>query len=138
MGQLVRLGWPQDCLLVGFTTHRGEVTAASEWGGPAERKRVRPALPGSYEDVFHHADAPQFLLPSGAPTSLSRSGARLERAIGVIYRPDTERASHWFHADLAAQFDAVVHLDRTSAVEPLEPTALWDVGEPPETYPTGL
>ncbi len=138
VGQLVRLGWPQDCLLVGFTTHRGEVTAASEWGGPAERKRVRPALPGSYEDVFHHADAPQFLLPSGAPTSLSRSGPRLERAIGVIYRPDTERASHWFHADLAAQFDAVVHLDRTSAVEPLEPTALWDVGEPPETYPTGL
>ncbi len=138
VGQLVRSDWPQDCLLVGFTTHRGQVTAASEWGGPAERKRVRPALPGSYEDVFHHADAPQFLLPSGAPTSLSQSGARLERAIGVIYRPDTERASHWFHADLAAQFDAVVHLDRTSAVEPLEPTALWDVGEPPETYPTGL
>jgi len=62
----------------------------------------------------------------------------LERAIGVIYRPETERASHWFGARLADQFDAVVHIDRSTAVEPLERTALWDAGEPPETYPTGL
>jgi erythromycin esterase-like protein len=62
----------------------------------------------------------------------------LERAIGVIYRPDTERQSHWFHARLPQQFDAVIHLDYTTAVEPLERTALWDAGEPPETYPTGL
>ena len=62
----------------------------------------------------------------------------LERAIGVIYRPETERASHWFHARLAQQFDAVVHIDRTTAVQPLEPTSLWEAGEPPETYPTGL
>jgi erythromycin esterase-like protein len=62
----------------------------------------------------------------------------LERAIGVIYRPDTERQSHWFHARLAQQFDVVIHIDNTTAVEPLERTTLWDAGEPPETYPTGL
>jgi hypothetical protein len=56
----------------------------------------------------------------------------------VIYRPHTERASHWFHARLTDQFDAVIHVDRTTALEPLERTALWDAGEPPETYPTGL
>jgi erythromycin esterase-like protein len=64
--------------------------------------------------------------------------ARLERAIGVIYRPDTERVSHYFHARLPAQFDAVLHYDRTRAVEPLERTGLWERGEVPETFPTAL
>jgi erythromycin esterase-like protein len=138
VGQLVRTGWRDDCFLVGFTTDHGTVTAASEWGGPAERKRVRPALAGSYEQLFHHSGEERFwvALAGHPPDALLRP--RLERAIGVIYRPETERRSHWFTASLADQFDAVVHIDRTTAVEPLERTALWDRGEPPETYPTGL
>ncbi len=138
VGQLVRTAWRDDCLLVGFTTDHGRVTAASEWGGPAERKHVRPALAGSYEEVFHQMEADNFLVHLGPGSPPLLQGPRLERAIGVIYRPETERASHWFHARLPAQFDAVVHIDRTTAVEPLERTTLWDVGEPPETYPTGL
>ena len=138
VGQLVRTARPDDCVLVGFTTHHGEVTAASDWGGPAERKRVRPALSSSFEDLFHHTSVKEFVLPlQGIPTDMLRSPL-LERAIGVVYRPDTERASHWFHARLDPQFDAVVHIDRTAATEPLERTSLWDAGEPPETYPSGL
>lgn len=137
VGELSRRTWPGECVLVGFTTDHGRVTAASDWGGPAERKHVRPALPGSYEALFHEARVGQFLLPLGARLPCL-SAPRLERAIGVIYRPQTERVSHWFDAELLAQFDAVVHIDRTSALEPLERTALWDEGEPPETYPSGL
>ena len=137
VGQLVRQRWPGEALLVGFTTDHGTVTAASEWGGPAERKRVRPALEDSYEHAFHGADGDDFVLVLEDRADGLRA-PRLERAIGVIYRPETERASHWFRANLAAQFDAVVHIDRTTAVEPFERTALWDVGEPPETYPSGL
>ena len=137
VGQLVRARWPSDCFLVGFTTHSGHVTAASEWGGPAERKRVRPALSGSYESLFHGIGE-RFFLPMGAGCSRALMGPLLERAIGVIYRPETERVSHWFHARLPKQFDAVIHDDQTTAVEPFERTALWDSGEPPETYPTGL
>jgi erythromycin esterase-like protein len=138
VGQLVRERWPNDCLLVGFTTDHGRVTAASDWGGPAERKHVRPALAGSYEELFHRVDLDRFLLPLGGLSPSALRSPRLERAIGVIYRPQTERASHWFSARLLAQFDAVIHFDRTSAVEPLERTALWDEGEPPETFPSGL
>ena len=136
LGQLVRQRWPGESVLVGFTTDHGTVTAASEWGGPAERKRVRPALEGSFEHDFHATVGDDFVLLAGQAEGLR--APRLERAIGVIYRPDTERASHWFRASLAAQFDAVVHVDRTTAVEPFERTALWDVGEPPDTYPSGL
>jgi erythromycin esterase-like protein len=138
LGQLIRSAWPEESLLVGFTTHHGTVTAASDWGGPAERKRVREAIDGSHEALFHDARYQQFLLPLQAESFRSEREAMLERAIGVIYRPETERASHWFHARLAQQFDAVVHIDRTTAVQPLEPTSLWEAGEPPETYPTGL
>jgi len=137
VGQLVRTVWRDDCVLVGFTTDTGRVTAASEWGGRAERKHIRPAPEGSYEELFHRAGGNFVVnLGPGAPEVLR--GPMLERAIGVIYRPETERASHWFGARLADQFDAVVHVDRSTAVEPLERTALWDEGEPPETYPTGL
>jgi erythromycin esterase-like protein len=137
VGQLVRSRWPEDSFLVGFTTRSGRVTAASDCGGPAERKHVRPALPGSYEDLFHAA-GDRFLLPMDGETARMLAGPLLERAIGVIYRPETERQSHWFHARLPEQFDAVIHFDETMAVEPLERTAIWDAGEPPETYPTGL
>ena len=77
-------------------------------------------------------------VPLGRSTPEALRPPRLERAIGVIYRPATERQSHWFTAHLPQQFDAVVHIDETSAVEPIERTARWDEGEPPETYPTGL
>lgn len=138
VGQLARATWADDCYLVGFTTHHGHVSAASNWGGPVERKRVRPALAGSFEELLHNGPADDFMVRLGRYTPAPLSQVLLERAIGVVYRPDTERASHWFHAHLAAQFDAVVHLDHTSAVRPLDRTELWDAGEPPETYPSGL
>ena len=78
------------------------------------------------------------LIPTQAPGNEALSNPRLERAIGVIYRPETERTSHWFHTDIRAQFDAVIHIDSTTALRPLERTGLWDLGEPPETYPSGL
>jgi erythromycin esterase-like protein len=115
------------------------VTAASDWGGAAERKLVRPALPGSYEDLLHDSPQPQFWLDTTDPRVRDALTApRLERAIGVIYRPETERQSHYFGARLADQFDAVIHCDDTHALEPLERTSRWDRGEPPETYPSGV
>jgi erythromycin esterase-like protein len=140
LGQLVRDRFPDQCLLIGFTTFEGTVTAASDWGRPVERKQVRPALPGSYEELFHATGLPRFLLWLGGPGQAVEAlrPRRLERAIGVIYRPETERISHYFQASLPAQFDAVIHLDRTRAVEPLETTAEWHRGELPETYPSAL
>jgi erythromycin esterase-like protein/predicted phosphoribosyltransferase len=134
VGQILRERYGHDeVLLVGFSTHTGTVTAASDWGGPAERKRVRPALAGSWEELFHNLQAPDLLLGTG-----DLQGRRLERAIGVVYSPETERISHYFHARLAGQFDMVLHIDATNAVEPLEPTRDWEAGELPETYPWGV
>jgi erythromycin esterase-like protein len=133
IGQLVRERYGQEALIAGFTTYSGTVTAASDWGGLAERKRVRPALPESWESRFHSAGIPRFLIDPPAPP-----GRRLERAIGVIYRPETERLSHYFEAQLAEQFDLVMHFDQTQAVEPLELTSEWEQGELPETYPFGV
>jgi erythromycin esterase-like protein len=141
VGQLVRERYGRDCFLVGFTTHRGTVTAAHDWDEPGRRMRVRDALEGSYEALFHDAGPGRFMLDlraEGAARDLLRR-PRLERAIGVIYRPETERQSHYFHARLAEQFDAVLHFDETRAVEPLEPSVHWEAGEePPETYPSGM
>jgi erythromycin esterase-like protein/predicted phosphoribosyltransferase len=133
LGQILRERYGRQVLLVGFSTHAGTVTAASDWGGPAERKRVRPALGGSWEELFHKLQAPDLLLGTG-----DLEGRRLERAIGVVYSPETERISHYFHARLAGQFDMVLHIDTTNAVEPLEPTTAWQAGELPETYPWGV
>ncbi len=140
VGQLVRQKRGRDCVLIGFTTYCGTVTAASDWGGPAERKRVRPARPGSYESLFHGTEMPSFLLtlPPSAHVARGLREPMLERAIGVIYRPESELASHYFQAQIADQFDAVIHFDQTRAVEPLEPTAEWGIGEPAETFPTGM
>src|SRR5438874_1087024 len=138
VGQLVRERYGSESVLVGFTTYQGTVTAASDWDGPAERKRVRPALEDSYEASFHDADITNFLLPLRDSASEPFSDSRLERAIGVIYLPRTERQSHYFEARLSDQFDAVIHFDETSAITPLERQALWETGEPPETYPTGV
>jgi erythromycin esterase-like protein len=140
LGQLVRQRYDKDARLVGFTTYTGTVTAASGWDGPAERKHVRPALPGSYEALFHETGIPNFLLSLGGKeeaTSLLRE-PRLERAIGVIYLPRSERVSHYFHAQLTGQFNTILHFDETRAVEPLERTATWEAGEVPETYPSML
>ncbi len=137
VGQLIRERFGNEAVLVGFTTHHGTVTAASDWGEIAERKRVRPALPGSYEELFHEVGVPGFLIDlreGGRKIDILRE-ARLERAIGVIYRPETERLSHYFHARLPEQFDAIIHIDETRALEPLERTSVWDAGELPETYP---
>jgi erythromycin esterase-like protein len=140
VGQLARERYGEQVVLVGFSTHSGTVTAATDWDGPAERKRVRPALKHSYELLFHETNLPRFLLILNENEKLAASlrTARLERAIGVIYRPETERLSHYFHANLADQFDAVIHFDETRAVEPLERTPQWTSEEPPETFPTGI
>lgn len=139
VGQLMRERRPENAFLIGFTTYGGTVTAASAWDAPAERKRVRPALSGSWEELFHEVGEPRFWVDLAARQGAAAfAGPRLERAIGVIYRPEAERQSHYFEADLARQFDAVIHIDQTRAVEPLERTAGWELGEPPETYPTAL
>ena len=138
LGQLVREKHGSDAFLVGFTTHTGTVTAASNWDEPAQRMRVRPSMVGSYERLFHDTGVDRFLLllrEGRARDALA--GRRLQRAIGVIYRPDSERASHYFHARLPEQFDAVLHVDETSALEPLERWAREDV-DLPETYPSGI
>ena len=140
IGQLARERHPGEARLIGFSTYHGTVTAASDWGGPAERKRIRPALPGSYEELFHQAGTPAFLLvlrDLGEAAGALRE-PRLQRAIGVIYLPETERASHYFHARLPEQFDAILHIDKTRALEPLERTSEWERGELPETYPVGV
>jgi erythromycin esterase-like protein len=139
VGQLARQRYGADCALIGFSTYDGEVTATSYWGEAPQRKRVRPALPESYEDLFHTIGVERFWLATGIPTaSALLEEPRLQRAIGVIYRPETERHSHYFRARLTDQFDALIHLEHTHAVEPLERTPLWDRGEPPETFPSGL
>jgi erythromycin esterase-like protein len=140
VGQLVRERFGAGAVLVGFTTDRGTVTAATEWDGPAHRRHVRPSLPGSYERLLHEAGLPRFVLPLRTDAELASLLApeRLERAIGVIYVPETERRSHYFRARLPQQFDYVVHIDETRAVEPLERTALWEDGEVAETFPSGL
>jgi erythromycin esterase-like protein/predicted phosphoribosyltransferase len=140
VGQLTREKYGTDAVLIGFTTHHGTVTAAADWSKPAERKRIRPALAQSYEALFHAAQRSRFLLvwTDADPVADRLRALRLERAIGVIYRPDTERQSHYFHASLPDQFDAILHFDETRAVEPLETTAVWEAGEVPETFPFAL
>jgi erythromycin esterase-like protein len=140
VGQLVRTRFGMNAALVGFSTYTGTVTAATDWGGPAERKLVRPALRGSYEALFHDVPERNFLLDlrTDAELAAALAAPRLERAIGVIYRPESERLSHYFFARLSSQFDAVLHYDVTRAVEPLERTGEWERGEMPETYPSAL
>ncbi|HET7230644.1 MAG TPA: erythromycin esterase family protein [Longimicrobium sp.] len=132
VGQLVRERHGDDARLIGFSTYTGTVTAAHDWDGPAERMRVRPGMAGSWEALFHDTGIPNFLLPlRGGDDELRRamSQERLERAIGVIYRPRTERQSHYFGAAIAHQFDAVIHFDETTALTPL--------GAPPESGDEG-
>jgi erythromycin esterase-like protein len=141
VGQLVRERFGNEAVLVGFSTYSGSVTAASNWDEPPRRKRIRPGLPDSYEALFHALDLPEFYLRVRGGEQrllLGLRQPRLERAIGVVYRPETERLSHYFRARLSDQFDAIIHFDQTRAVEPLERTAGWQTGEVPETYPTAV
>jgi erythromycin esterase-like protein len=138
LGQLARQAFGAQVRLIGFTTNAGTVTAATNWDEPAQRKRVRPSLSRSYERLFHDVGIGQFQLDlRDSTTREALSTPRLERAIGVIYRPDTERVSHYFQARLPQQFDAILHIDETHALAPLE---TWSVDEAdlPETYPSAL
>jgi len=138
LGQLARQRYGRDAYLVGFTTHTGTVTAARDWDEPAERRQVRPSMTGSYERLFHDLEMPRFLVLMGEePVRSALKAPRLERAIGVVYKPETERASHYFQAQLSEQFDAVIHIDTTTSLNPLE---RWSCEESdlPETYPTGV
>jgi erythromycin esterase-like protein len=139
VGQLVRQRYGDQSVLVGFTTFTGTVTAAHDWDEPAERRWVRPGLAGGVEALMHRVGEPRFLLDLRTPAvAKALHERRIERAIGVIYRPETERMSHYFEVDLPRQFDLLVHLDETRALEPLERVASWEAEEPPETYPSGL
>jgi erythromycin esterase-like protein len=138
LGQLARERFGDACCAVGMTTHDGEVTAAHEWDEPAALRTVRPSLSGSYERVFHETGLGVFMLSLSTPeVARALGGPRLERAIGVLYRPETERASHYFPARLPEQFGLLVHVDRTRALEPLEKWGRHEV-DLPETYPTGV
>ena len=133
LGQLMRQRYAGNTFLAGMTTYRGSVTAASDWGGAVEKKRVRDALAGSHERAFHDSGAGNFYV---ATDGLQER--RLGRAIGVVYLPESERMSHYFHSTLAGQFDAVLHFDETRAVEPLDRASQRVTGEAPETYPVGV
>ena len=141
LGQLARERWGHEVRLVGFCTHHGTVTAAPAWDAHANKRRVRDGLPGSYERLFHQTGLPRFWLALRNNAALGQALAerRLQRAIGVLYLPETERASHYLEAQLPAQFDAMIHIDSTQALEPLEPGPGWLIDqEPPETFPSGL
>ena len=139
VGQLLReQAGDAQTLLVGFTTYTGHVTAARDWDQAAERRWIRPAHKDSYEHLLYTTRLDRFFLPlwNGATGLLAEP--MLERAIGVVYRPESEMASHYFAASLGAQFDAVFHLDETTAVEPFDVTEHWRQHDPPDTYPFGL
>ncbi|NDP62330.1 erythromycin esterase family protein [Polaromonas sp.] len=140
VGQLMHDHYGSDAVRVGFSTHHGWVTAASDWDKPPQRKRVRDGLHGSWEDVFHQTGTKRFLLALRDHAALRQLAEplRLQRAIGVIYRPETERQSHYFHTRLAGQFDAMIHIDETSALEPLDKGPVWSTSEAPETFPSGI
>lgn len=138
LGELCARGFGLESYRIGMGTDHGTVAAASDWNGPMEVKQVRPSHPQSYERQFHLSGLPGFILPLRAGsrrdvvTELSKP--RLERAIGVIYRPETELASHYFEAELPRQFDEYIWVDKTSAVMLL---ATGQIRGLPDTYPFG-
>ena len=138
LGQLCRKEYGERVYAIGFGTDSGTVAAASNWDGPMEIKTVRPAIPESYERECHDSGVPAFCLPLrqsalSGPDGLGKP--RQERAIGVIYRPETELASHYFQAVLPRQFDEYIWFDRTTAVTPFDTKTLEEM---PDTYPFGL
>ncbi|BDP41905.1 hypothetical protein DAETH_18740 [Deinococcus aetherius] len=140
LGQLTRERWPEETYIVGLSTHHGTVTASDDWDEPARTKRVRPGLQGSLEDLCHEVGEPGFWLDlrgQNAATDALRE-ERLQRFIGVIYRPETERWSHYVHTRPAEMYDALLHFDETSTVVPLDPDTGDAQDEVPDTYPAGL
>ncbi|HUS28068.1 MAG TPA: erythromycin esterase family protein [Kofleriaceae bacterium] len=145
IGQLARQRHPKEVALIGFTTYTGSVIAAHDWEDPAQRMRVRAGLPGSWEELFHEAQLPRFYVTApDLKTHIGEGVERIQRAIGVVYRPDNERRSHYLHARLADEFDVVIHLDATRGLTPLDPLVESDQAAPhfatevPETFPTGV
>lgn len=140
IGQLAKEKHGEAALLVGFSTAVGEVTAASDWDAPAERKRVRPPLEGSYEELFHAVNHERFLLDLRGRNPMTEllMEPRIQRAIGVIYRPETERQSHYFYSSLPKQYDFIIHYDETGALEALDVSMEIPEGETDDTYPSGL
>lgn len=141
LGQLVREAYGDSAYAIGFGTDHGTVAAASNWNEPMQRMSIRPSHEDSYERLCHDSGVPRFLLPLSIPKRKIRtlrdelSPPRLERAIGVIYRPESELLSHYFQAILPAQFDEYVWLDETRAIRPLE---VHEMAGLPDTYPFGL
>lgn len=137
IGHLCRQEYGDDAYIIGFGTNTGTVAAASEWDGPMEQKTVKPARPDSYEYLCHSVELPNFMLPLRADAAIrdGLSKPRLERAIGVIYRPETELVSHYFQAILPEQFDEYVWFDESKAVTPLKTKEIEGL---PDTYPFGL
>lgn len=140
IGQLVCDAYGAEALLVGFSTSHGTVTAASDWDEPPDCQNVNLPFPGSYEEVFHRVEYKNFLIDLRQNTAMVDllMEPRLQRAIGVVYKPMSERQSHYFQTRLPDQFDFMIHLDSTTAVQPLQPVAHWHRGEMDETYPFGV
>lgn len=140
LGELCRRRFGRDCYSIGFGTDHGTVAAADHWDGPMRVMQVRPALEDSYERLCHEAGMPRFLLPLRRNDTADLRDAltpqRLERAIGVIYRPQTELASHYFRASLPRQFDEWIWFDETRAVNAVP--VPQDSRKVPETFPFGL
>ncbi len=146
LGQLTREKYGREVVrIIGFTTYTGTVTATDNWDEAAQLKRVRQGLPESCEHLFHQTEIENFFLnlrdDGGGGDELRETVFAkpiLQRAIGVIYRPQTERVSHYFETYLAEQFDGVIHFDETRAVTPLDSAAAWETNDAPETFPSGL
>ncbi|MDO8953894.1 MAG: erythromycin esterase family protein [Gammaproteobacteria bacterium] len=139
LGQLLREQYGAAVYSVGFSTYSGTVTAASEWDCPPECKEVKPGLPGSYEQLFHLVQQASFIVDLDDPElEKMLCYPRLQRAIGVIYSPGTERSSHYYFSRLAYQFNSLIHFDETTAVVPLEVTVNWEKEDLSETYPSGI
>jgi erythromycin esterase-like protein len=133
LGQLARLRYGAAVRSIGLTTYSGTVVAASDWGGAVQVRSLQPALEASYEELFHRVGMRRFFLPllSGAEVRDVLAERRLERSIGMVYQPEQERWSHYVGSNLTERYDAVIHVDSTSALEPLERVAEWET--PPAT-----
>jgi protein-L-isoaspartate(D-aspartate) O-methyltransferase len=121
LGQLCRQGFGEAAVNVGFATDHGQVLAAHEWDAPGEVREIRHGHPESYEAVMHESGIPAFVLTLENHPAIKKElcPARLMRAIGVVYRPQTELQSHYFMSVLPDQLDELVWIDRTSAVHPI-------------------
>ena len=140
VGQLCRQSYGSEAYLIGFGTHAGTVAAAHDWGGELEIMSIRPSRARSYEQLFHDTRTPQLTLPLRPESEFREAlmSPRLERAIGVVYRPDTELASHYFSAVLPNQFDEYIWFDETEAITPLVSEKPITPRRVPETYPFGV